>query len=836
MKFLSKLFLGTAAAALTANAAINPGNLPLWFEAGHGSATGQFIAHGGDADFSISQSGADFVLSKPGAPLETVRMQFVGANPTPALTGKNALAAKINYFIGHDSAQWQTGLPTFGQIQLAQIYPGIDVSYYGNRQKLEYDFDLAAGVKPETITIHFDGAEKVSVNAQSELVIQLHGGQIVQHAPVAYQVVAGSRHEIQAGYQIVDASSVTFAVGQFDRNLPLVIDPVLSYSTYFGGNSGDRAWAVAVNPADDSIYLAGQTLSTQVTNNLPFAKNGYDTNFNGAVQVGDAFVARFDSTGTNLLYCTYLGGSADDAVYALAVDAAGHAYVAGVTDSTNFPVTNAIVYGTFQGKTIAGKKDPNTGYFPTDGFVAELETNGSSLLYSTYLGGNSSDVVFGLDLDSAGDAFVTGFTYSTNFPTTAGAYYNHLVCSNNFYANANAFVAEISAGGTNLNYATYYGGTNFDIGRAIAYNNGKVFVVGSTTSTNFPWTNSLVGTRYLNGFATNATSGSDAFVTMFTTSGTNLVLQYSTFLGSTNNDVATGIAADAAGNAYVVGWTTSTNFPVTTNGVQLSSYVRTNQTGFVLATNAFLTKLIYDGTNVGLNYSQMFGGAGVDVANGLKLDAAGNVFIVGSATSTNFPVTSGAVFGSLRTTNFGGSDVFVTAFKSDFSGLLYSTYLGGRQDDFGNAIALDTAGNAIVAGQTYSTNFPAFGTWSTNNPAMHAKMVGTNDAFLAKIVTGASPVLSAAPAGTNVLVFWPALSDATPSNLGIETATNLLMLQNQVSTNVTLTHTNVVTNLVSVFTTNWAVVTNPVPVLVNSNFTYTFTPTNPMRFFRFHNN
>ena len=612
---------------------------------------------------------------------------------------------------------------------------------------------------------------------------------------------------------------------------------MLSYSTYFGGNSSENAWAVFVNPADNSTYVAGQTLSTQVSNSIPFALNAYDATFNGAVQVGDAFIAKFDKVGT-MVYCTYLGGSADDAIYALAVDPAGHVFVAGATDSTNFPVKNAVNYAAFNGATIAGKRDPILKIFPADAFVAELETNGGSLIYSTYLGGNSSDAAYGLAIDAAGDAFVTGFTYSTNYPATAAAILGHLATTNSYDVNCNAFVSEIAAGGSVLNYSTYLGGTNFDVGHAIAYNNGKVFVSGLTTSTNFPWTNGLASSRFLNGFATNATPGSDAFVTMFRTVGTNLVLQYSTFLGSTNNDVATGITADDSGNAYVVGWTTSTNFPVTTNGLQFSSYVRTNGNGFVIATNAFLTQLKWNSAAVSNGYSQVFGGRGVDVAEGIVRDTDGNIFIVGSATSTNIPVTRANIFGSLRATNFGGSDAFVTAIKADFSALLYSTYLGGRQDDFGNAIAVDTDGNAIVVGQTYSTNFPVLN-------ARQFVRAGTNDAFITKILTGTSPVLQAARAGTNVLVFWPALSDATPSNLGIETATNLTALIKRIATNVVIvTNVNLtkttnfipVTNLVSGFNTNWLIVTSPVPVLIQSNYTYTFNPTNPVRFFRFHQN
>jgi hypothetical protein len=356
---------------------------------------------------------------------------------------------------------------------------------------------------------------------------------------------------------------------------------------------------------------------------------------------------------------------------------------------------------------------------------------------------------------------------------------------------------------------------------------------------------------------------------MFKTVGTNLSLQYSTFLGSSNNDVATGIAADSNGNAYVAGWTVSTNFPNTTNGLQLSSVVRTNLSGFVIATNAFFTKIAWNNTNASIAYSQIFGGQGVDVANGVTLDNTGNIFIVGSASSTNFPVTQQNNFGSLRSTNFsnlGLSDVFVTAISADLSTLLYSSYIGGSYNDYGYGIAVDSDGNAWVTGQTYSTNYPVYGvTWATN--AVHATMDGTNDVFLTKIVTTGAPVLhveryvtnsvsgSVTSTVPNVLVYWAPVSDVTPVTLGIESTTNLVM--KNVYTNVTYqikTHdgtnlmesgTNVltaVTNLATdfIFTTNWSVITGHTPVLLNSNYSYIFgpgyifDPTNAIRFYRFH--
>jgi len=837
MNPFAKKFLGVgivcqlAVLFLPAQTAVNFGNLPLWFEANHGQvdATMQFIACGRDSEFLISPTGVAFVLGKPGGKAAVAQMRFVGANPGAQISGGAEMRGKINYLVGNDPARWQSEIPIFGQVRAEEVYPGVNVVYYGNQQRLEYDFDLAAGVKPETIAIRFDGAEKVSVNLQGELIVNLDGREIIQHQPVAYQISDGARHEIQVGYKILDAHTVAFAVSHYNRSLSLVIDPVLSYSTYFGGNNTTVAWAMALGTNDDSIYIAGQTLSVNsinASNNIiPFTTtNAYQTNFQGGTVTGDAFVAKFDSSfGTNLIYCTYLGGNGDDAAYALAVGANGNAFVAGVTESTNFPVKKPVIYQTFNGSNLSGTFDTLFKEFPDDAFVTELETNGSSLIYSTYLGGESSDAVFGLAVDPVGDAFVTGVTYSTNFPVTTGAYQPHFASVNNFYVGCNAFVSEIAAGGNTLNYSSYLGGTNVDVGHAISFNNGYVAVAGSTCSSNFPTINYV--TNYYNGHLLNGlTNGNvnnnlqnngvfinDAFVTLFQTTGSTLTPPlYSTFLGGTNNDVAYGVAVDASGDAYVAGFTTSTNFPNTTNGVNLGGFVSTNTLGY-LATNAFLTQIKWNGTNPSIGYSQIFGGYGVDQANGVALDAAGNVFIVGSATSTNIPVTTNLI-GSLSPTNAsyaGYSDAFVTVFKADFSSLLYSAYLGGENNDYGYGIAVDSSDNAYIVGQTLSTYFPTFN-------ARQKTLSGGgnyNESFLAKIIFNpTAPVLTATASGTNVLVSWTPvpMEQFTTNDLGLETGTNLL-------------------------NTNWMVIPS-LPVLTNGSYTYTFNRTNQAQFFRFYQN
>jgi hypothetical protein len=337
-KNLAVLALGLAALAASAQTTANFGSVPLYFEA---ASPASFLARGGDSQFSVSPDGARLVLQKSGV-TRTVQMQFTGANPQARIQGDTELPGKINYLTGSDPAQWRAGVPTFAKVRAGEIYPGINVVYYGNQRRLEYDLTVAAGADPNSIAIHFAGADKISLDAQGGLVLELGDDEILQPKPLVYQTVGGARNEIAGGYKILDAHDVAFAVGNYDHALPLVIDPVLAYSTYFGGTLADTAWSVAVDTSSN-VYVAGQTLSKYAVKKVPFSTPGaFQQNFGGGKLIGDGFVAKFDSTGTNLIYLTYLGGSGDDFVASVAVDAAGNAFVTGFTDSPNFPTNNAL--------------------------------------------------------------------------------------------------------------------------------------------------------------------------------------------------------------------------------------------------------------------------------------------------------------------------------------------------------------------------------------------------------------------------------------------------------------------------------------------------------------
>jgi Beta-propeller repeat len=689
------------------------GKLPLSFEENRGQANNSidFVARGPGYAVALSPTETIFALrksengvrtdnasnvrkisnslSKPdglGAiqPVQStaLRMNLVGANPEAKVTGQDELQGRVNYFIGNDSAKWRSDVPTFRRVRYTQVYPGIDVVYYGNQRRLEYDFVIAPGRDARAIALEFTGADKVAVEtATGDLLISVGGENIRQHKPIAYQEINGERRQIEGRYAMQSNGRVGFEVGAYDARAALVIDPVLEYSTYLGGSGEDQGTCIAVDAAGNA-YVAGSTNST----NFPAANPLQGAN---AGQY-DVFVSKLNAAGTALIYSTYLGGSFSDGCGGIAVDSAGNAYLAGGTVSTNFPTVNAI-------QSVSG----GDGW--ADAFVSKLNANGSVLIYSTYLGGNRNDGASGIAVDSAGNAYVTGGTESANFPI-ANAFQAA------FAGLADAFVAKLNPAGTALVYSTYLGGIGEDLGRGIAVDStGNAYVTGSTYATNFPTVNAIQAVRG---------GDQDAFVTKINAAGSALI--YSTYLGGSKMDFSNGIALDSAGNAYVTGATFSTNFP-TANALQ-NSFGGSDSDAFVTKLNAAGTALVY---------STYLGGNGYDIGNDIAVDSAGNAYVTGLTISTNFP-TANAFQSALGHVDF--DDVFVTKLNAAGSALVYSSYLGGTDYDYGYGIAVDSAGNAYVTGSTQSRCFPtttgAFDTtWS----------LGVPDAFVTKISETAQP-------------------------------------------------------------------------------------------------
>src|SRR5207247_1970406 len=386
-----------------------------------------------------------------------LRMTFIGANPEPSVVGAEELPGKANYFIGSDPVKWRTDVPTYAKVRYKNVYPGIDLIYYGNQRQLEYDFVVSPGADPRRIRLGFHGADKLEVDAQGDLVLHTATGVIRQRKPVIYQEVEGLRRECRGGYGLEGARRVGFRVTAYDAHRPLVIDPALFYSTYLGGSDSDEGFAIAVDTAG-TAYVTGRTFSID----FPTTQGAFQTTLVGFH--GVVFVTKLNPTGSGLVYSTYLGGAIADRAQAIAVDIAGNAYVTGLTFSKDFPTTP----GAFQSTPI-----PLAG---NNAFVTKLNPTGSALVYSTYLGGNNDDQGLGIAVDAAGNAYVAGQTRSSTFPTTPGAFQRF---EGGGLYEPDAFVTKLNPLGSALVYSTYLGGISSDQATGIALDAaGNAYVTG----------------------------------------------------------------------------------------------------------------------------------------------------------------------------------------------------------------------------------------------------------------------------------------------------------------------------------------------------------------------
>ena len=630
-------------------------------------------------------------------------MHLVGGNAQPQIVAGSQLPGVTNYYIGSDPSQWRTGVKQYTGVSYRNVYPGVNMAFHGEQRQLEFDFIVAAGASPAPIHLGFSGARKIATDASGNLLLSSAAGDVVMHKPVAYQEINGQRQTVAAEFTQVSNHQVGLALGSYDRSRELVIDPSLSYATYLGGSNEDEAFAIALD-ASGNAYVTGQTKSPT------FGGKAAGPTFN-------VFVTKLNSTGTALVYTDILaatGGGANCSASgtgscsgnAIAVDSKGNAYVAG-SATAGFPTQSA-----FQASFGGGANDA---------FVLKLNSSGT-LMYSTYLGGSGDDSANAIAVDGSGNAYVAGGTQSTDFPLVSAIQSSH--------SGNDAFVTKIASAGTSLVYSTYLGGSSTNVGTGIALDSSNnAYVTGITDSNDFPTMTGVAQTGY--------GGGDDGFVTEVKADGSAWV--YSTYLGGSGTDDALGIAVDAAGEAYVTGSTNSSNFP-TANAAQ-------NTLGGNSATNVFVTKLNAGAT--ALIFSTYYGGNLDDAGNGIALDSFGDAYVTGTATSSNYPVTSGG--GSLH----GTSDALVTEF-SNTGFVVYSSYLGGggteNQELVGGnltgpygAIAVDSSSNAYLAGITASSRLPGY-RWSG---AAHYGG-GLADGFVAKV--GAAPAdfsVAISPASTS---------------------------------------------------------------------------------------
>jgi hypothetical protein len=606
----------------------------------------------------------------------TLRMQFAGANAEATMTALDKLPGIVNYFTGKDPAKWRTHIPTYQKVAYTNVYPGIDLVYYGTQRQLEYDLVVHPGADANQIALCFQGADRLEVDAWGDLVLHTALGQIRQRKPVIYQEVGGVRKEVPGGYVLKGPQQVGFQVAAYDLSQPLVIDPEVTFSTFLGGTANEESFGIAVGGRH--VFVTGSTRSL----NFPTTPGAYDDS--KVAFDDDVFVSKLSADGSELVFSTFLGGAGSDVGEDVALDAA-HAYVVGETESTNFPTTPGAFDRDFNGVE--------------DAFVTKLDADGGDLVYSTYLGGSLQDQARGVDV-SGGQAYVTGVTFSAGFPTTSGAFddtHNGL---------ADAFVTNFNARGSALQYSTFLGGTMSDVGRAISVRGGHAYIAGFTDSTNFPTSPDA--------FDTTLNVTRDVFATKLDVRGN---LDYSTYLGGALQDEAFGIAVDDHGEAYVTGTTVCTpllltNFPTTPGAYD------TLCNGL---SDAFVAKLNKDGTAV--IYSTFLGGSGEETGRGIDV-SSGIAYVAGSTNSLldDYPTTPDAF---QPTYNGGSSDAFVTELNEDGSALVYSTYLGGGARDQARAIAVHGK-DAYVTGFTMSLDFP------TTPGAYDEDFNGNRDVFITR--------------------------------------------------------------------------------------------------------
>ena len=707
------------------------GKLPVFFEPNTGQFDPQvrYIARtGGHIVFFTDRE-----MVVPGGG-KAIHLSFCRRDLVPRIESAGRQAGVTNYFRGNDPSKWHTNVPTYRQLRYVEIYPGVDLLFYGNGSDLEFDLAVRDGADPSAIRLAFSGADGLTLNQAGDLVVKAGATEFRLRKPAVYQDGGSKKAPVQSSYRVLSSTNeVQVNLGAYDRKQPLIIDPILSfsYSTYLGGTGFDQAQGIAVDSAG-SAYITGFTTSTDFPLSAPLQSAN-----KGAPGI---FVTKLNPAGTALVYSTYLGGSGDDRAFGIALDGNGNAYIGGTTSSADFPTMNPMQ------AALAGG---------SDAFVTKLNAAGTALVYSTYLGGSGDDGGAGIAVDSTGQAVIAGSTVSANFPLmTAQQAMLH-------GSQSDAFVTKLNAAGSALVYSTYLGGSAADRATGVAIDSGgNAYVVGTAGSSDFPTIAHSISI---------CDSVGNAFVVKLSGTG---IAQYSTCVGGSGKDSGNAIAVDTSGDAYIAGQTYSLDFPVV-NAFQ-GKLADKNLFLLPVGPDAFVAKLNPAGT--ALIYSTYLGGlstdpgtrsildpypGGFDSAYGIAVDASGNAYVTGTTRSADFPTLNaiqqfagGHIPRGLYPAYFG--DVFVANFDPAGT-LIYSTFVGGVQDDNGYAIAIDTQGNAYLAGGTSSTDFPIANAFQGANHALQQNcgFGCPANAFIAKLAsspgsTARASFSSAIPASITV--------------------------------------------------------------------------------------
>jgi hypothetical protein len=647
-------------------------------------------------------------------------MKLDGAKGAPSITGLDRLPGVSNYFIGQDPRNWHIGVASYARVQYTEIYSGIDLVYYSTGNRIEYDFIVKPGADPKQVLLSFDGAETISRDTNNgDVSIPMVAGKMVLQKPVLYQMERGQKKIIECNYKFRGNDQLGFDVGDYDRSEPLVIDPVLAYSTYLGGSNQDDSYGMTVD-SNGNAFVAGSTWS----DDFPVAGTSISAPPLGGYKM---FVSEINPSGTALIYSTYIGGTSGyEWATGIAIDSNRYVYITGIISSADFPVTS----NAFQTSYGSGAVE--------NAALCKLTADGQSLLYSTYLGGTVADEGYGIAVDSGENAYVTGYTSSFEFPTTSNAVQSTLKGSK-----GNAFVTQIDttqSGTSSLVYSTFLGGTSTIIvettegGSAIAVDSQKnIYIAGTACSPDFPVTP--------NAFKTTGSADScSAFLSKVdTTQSGSAGLIYSTYFGGTASgstfDIGYGLALDSSKKVYVSGSSTTSYFPTTTGATN-------SATG-----KAFVAKFDTTMSNANsLIYSTLVGGSnGIsnDAASVVAVDANGNAYLTGWTFGTDFPITAEASQSVLG----GDASTFLTVVNKDASRILYSTYWGGTNNfSFSYGLALDTNNNMYVTGFTYASDMQ-----TTTGVFQSSGSERGNDAFVAKFTALNVPRISSLspPCGPN---------------------------------------------------------------------------------------
>ena len=704
-------------------------SVPLSFEPNQGQAasTVQFVSRGSGYALFLTPGKVVLNLERQqptsAASVDTLRMSLIGVSSNANAVGLALQPGVVSYFIGKDRKNWRSGIPTYGKVKCPQIYPGVDLVFYGNQRQLEYDFVVAPGADASRIAWQIDGA-RASVEAEGNLALRAPKGPATFQKPLLYQMDGDQKIRVEGSF-VVAGNQIRFRLGSYDHSKELIIDPVLSYATYLAGTHNDTigsatgpgnlqvgvSQALAVDSAG-SAYVTGTTLSVDFPTKNPYQHAPGDPGF------ASAFVTKFIPDGSSLVYSTYLGGNGADHGYAIAVDSSGNAYVTGLTTSPNFPITA----GAYQ--TVCAPIPSNTGVataasncnsFDWNVFVTKLNSTGTGLVYSTFLGGYANWAYgTGIAVDSAGRAYVVGndtdicspgHTFQSCFPTTSGAVIGGDKTGGR--SPQYAFVAAFDPTGANLLYSTLFGDLNFDGGGGTYATgvtvdpNGYFYLVGDTQATTLPTTAGAIQPTRIPPGSTAIAQPWRGFIAKFNpvTSSGGASLAYATYLGGQTanlGDYISGITIDSASNAYVVGYTNSPDFPVTAG-----AYGTVCAPGGGTCAAAHVTKLNPSGTAI--VWSTYVGGSKSDGSDALyftgpiQLDGNGNVYIIGQAGPT-FPLlhpVEPAVSG-------GSMQVAVLELDSAGANLLFSTRIGsgGLQTSSPAGLAVDSVGTIYLAGNT----------------------------------------------------------------------------------------------------------------------------------------